>query len=189
MAAERLDAIVIGMGPGGEVAAGRLLEAGKRVGLVERELVGGECSYWACIPSKTVLRPGEVAGESQRAAGVSDAEPEWSATRAYRDGMIRHLDDAAQVRGYAEQGAVVIKGEGRVTGPGMMEVNGRQLAADHLIVATGSEAVIPSIEGLDDVTVWTNRETFTTADLPNRAVVVGGSAVGVRPACSWPASV
>lgn len=106
------------MGPGGEVAASLLLAAGKNVVVIERELIGGECGYWACIPSKTVLRPPEARTGAQRAAGISGGELDWAATSNYRDYMIRHLDDNAQVDGYIREGATVIKGEARVTGPG-----------------------------------------------------------------------
>lgn len=179
---EHFDVIVIGMGPGGEVAASRLLSAGRSVAVVERELIGGECAYWACIPSKTVLRPPEAGGEVDRAAGVGGARLDWPAARDYRDYMARHLDDAAQVDSYLDQGAVVVKGAARLHVPGVVDVDGRELTADQVIIATGSTAVIPPIEGLDEVTVWTNRETYTAADLPARAVIIGGSAVGVETA-------
>lgn len=179
---EHVDVVVIGMGPGGEVAASRLLAAGMSVAVIERELIGGECAYWACIPSKTVLRPPEAGAGADRAAGVDGARLDWAATRDYRDYMARHLDDAGQVTSYTDQGALVVKGEARVTAPGRVDVDGRQLTADHVIVATGSKAVIPPIDGLDEVTVWTNRETYTAHDLPARAVIVGGSAVGVETA-------
>jgi pyruvate/2-oxoglutarate dehydrogenase complex dihydrolipoamide dehydrogenase (E3) component len=179
---EHVDVAVIGMGPGGEVAATRLLAAGRRVAVVERELIGGECAYWACIPSKTVLRPPEAADGVDRAAGVRGATLDWPAARDYRDFMARHLDDSAQVSGYRDQGATVVKGEARITGPGRVRIGDRELTADHLVIATGSAAVIPPIDGLDEVTVWTNREAYTTHELPRRAVVVGGSAVAVETA-------
>ncbi|SDO15111.1 NAD(P)/FAD-dependent oxidoreductase [Geodermatophilus sp. DSM 45219] len=179
---EHFDVIVIGMGPGGEVAASRLLDGGRSVAVVERELIGGECAYWACIPSKTVLRPPEVSGEVDRVAGVDGARMDWPAARDHRDQMARHLDDSAQVDGYVDRGARVVKGVARLTAPGVVDVDGRELAADQVVIATGSAPVIPPIEGLDDVTVWTNRETYTAADLPARAVVIGGSAVGVETA-------
>lgn len=177
---EQFDAIVIGMGPGGEVAASQLLRAGKRVAVVERELIGGECGYWACIPSKTLLRPPEAKGAVVRAAGVDGAELDWPATREYRDYMIRHLDDSNQVKGYEKSGATVVKGVARVTGPGRVEVDGQVHSAEHIIVATGSDAVIPPIPGLDEVPVWTNREATTLTEIPDRVVLVGGSAVGVE---------
>lgn len=179
---EHVDVVVIGMGPGGEVAASRLLAAGKTVAVIERELIGGECAYWACIPSKTVLRPPEAAAGADRAAGVGGAQLNWPQARDHRDYMARHLDDSGQVDSYADQGAVVIKGRARLTAPGTVEVDGRRLTADHIIVATGSHAVIPPIPGLDSVTVWTNRETYTARELPRRVVIVGGSAVGVETA-------
>ena len=177
---EHVDVIVIGMGPGGEVAASRLLAAGKRVAVIERELIGGECAYWACIPSKSVLRPPEAGSGVDRAAGVGGARLDWPDARDYRDYMARHLEDAGQVSGYADQGALVVKGEAHITGPGLVQVGDRELRADHLIVATGAVANIPPIEGLDDIPTWTNRETYTTEELPRRAVLVGGSAVGVE---------
>jgi pyruvate/2-oxoglutarate dehydrogenase complex dihydrolipoamide dehydrogenase (E3) component len=177
---EHIDVIVIGMGPGGEVAAARLLAGGKRVAVIERELIGGECAYWACIPSKTVLRPPEADTEVDRAAGVDGARLDWPAARDYRDYMARHLDDAGQVRGYADQGAIVVKGEARIAGAGRVQVGDHELTAEHLIIATGSVADIPPIDGLDQVNVWTNREAYTMEELPRRAVLVGGSAVGIE---------
>ncbi len=177
---DHFDAIVLGMGPGGEVAASRLLDASKTVAVIERELIGGECGYWACIPSKTLLRPPEARAEADRAAGVSRPDLSWPETRDYRDYMIRNLDDSGQVEGYERQGASVFKGAGRLAGPGVVEVDGRQLHADHVIIATGSDSVIPPIEGLDEVGAWTNREATTLRAIPRRAVMIGGSAVGVE---------
>lgn len=179
---EHVDVAVIGMGPGGEVAASELLAAGKRVAVIERELIGGECAYWACIPSKTVLRPPEAATGVERIAGVNGAQLDWETARDYRDYMARYLDDSGQVSGYTDQGALVLKGDARITAPGHVQVGDREITAEHLIIATGSGAVIPPIEGLDQVTVWTNRETYTTHELPQRAVLVGGSAVGIETA-------
>ncbi|MEX2658306.1 MAG: NAD(P)/FAD-dependent oxidoreductase [Acidimicrobiales bacterium] len=177
---ENFDVIVIGMGPGGEVAASQLLDRGKRVAVIERELIGGECGYWACIPSKTLLRPPEAKAGVARAEGVGGAELDWPATRDHRDTMIRHLDDSKQVIGYETSGATVIKSAARISGPGRVEVDGRTLAAEHIVVATGSDAFLPPIEGLDEVPVWTNREATTLSEIPQRAVMIGGSAVGVE---------
>jgi pyruvate/2-oxoglutarate dehydrogenase complex dihydrolipoamide dehydrogenase (E3) component len=181
---ENFDAIVLGMGPGGEVAASRLLTAGRKVAVVERELIGGECAYWACIPSKTLLRPPEARAGVQRAAGVGGAGLDWATTRDYRDFMIRNLDDAGQVQSYRDQGATVLKGTGQitggVTGGGTVEVDGQRITADHIIVATGSEAFVPPIDGIDSVEVWTNREATTLTDIPGRVVMIGGSAVGTE---------
>lgn len=179
---EHFDVAVLGMGPGGEVAAGRLLKAGKKVAVIERELIGGECAYWACIPSKTLLRPPEARTAATRAAGVTAAELHWGAVSDYRDYMIRHLDDKAQVDEYTGKGATVIKAEARITGPGRLQTADRTLSAEHIIIATGSEPVIPELEGSEDVTHWTNRETFTATSLPRRAAVIGGSAVATETA-------
>jgi Pyruvate/2-oxoglutarate dehydrogenase complex, dihydrolipoamide dehydrogenase (E3) component, and related enzymes len=176
------DVIVIGAGPGGEVAVSRLVAGGLRVALVERELIGGECAYWACIPSKTLLRPPEARAEAAGAAGLSTPEQDWPALRDYRDYMIRHLDDTAQIDGYRKQGATVIKAAARLTGrgPWRIEADGRQITTEHLVIATGSEVLRPPIDGLDQVEVWTNREATTLREIPRRAVMIGGSAVGVE---------
>jgi pyruvate/2-oxoglutarate dehydrogenase complex dihydrolipoamide dehydrogenase (E3) component len=177
---DSFDVVVLGMGPGGEVAASRLLAAGRRVAVVERELIGGECAYWACIPSKTLLRPTDARGEADRAPGVTGARLDWPAIRDRRDFMVRHLDDTAQLHGYEKEGATVVRGAGRITGPGTVEVDGRTLSAGHIIVATGSDAAVPPIDGLDQVPVWTNREATTLREIPERVVVIGGGAVGTE---------
>jgi dihydrolipoamide dehydrogenase len=178
--ADRYDVIIIGMGPGGEACAGRLMAAGKRVAVIERELIGGECAYWACIPSKTMLRPPEARAEAARAAGLGTPELDWAGLRDYRDYMVRHLDDTAQVSGYEKAGATVIKGTAKLAGPGRVQAGGQLLEADHVVIATGSQPVRPAIEGLDKVTVWTNREATTARDIPPRVAMIGGSAVGAE---------
>jgi pyruvate/2-oxoglutarate dehydrogenase complex dihydrolipoamide dehydrogenase (E3) component len=178
--ADRFDAIVVGMGPGGEVVAGRLLEGGLKIAVVERELIGGECAYWACIPSKTLLRPPAVRGEAARAPGVSTPDLQWREAAAYRDYMVRHLDDAKQVEEYEERGAAVFKGAGRLQGPGRVVLDGRTLSAEHVILATGSEPRWPPIEGLASVSVWTNREATLLEEIPRRAVLIGGGPVGIE---------
>jgi dihydrolipoamide dehydrogenase len=177
---DRFDVIIIGMGCGGMTAADRLLAAGRRVAVIERELIGGECSYWACIPSKTLLRGPEVRAEASRAAGVATPALEWPGLRDYRDFMVRHLDDSAQVNGYEQVGVTVIKGSARLAGPGRVEAGGQLLEADHVVIATGSEPVRPAVDGLDQVMVWTNREATNVRDIPGRVLLIGGSAVGVE---------
>ncbi len=178
--AEKFDAIILGMGPGGEVVAGRLLGAGKKVAVVERELLGGECAYWACIPSKTLLRPPEVKSEATRAFGTGTPELKLKEIFDYRDYIIRNLDDSGEKESYEEMGATVVRGEGRLAGPGRVEVNGETFEADHVVVATGSASNILPIEGLEDVTVWTNREATTTREVPERAVIIGGGPNGIE---------
>lgn len=184
-AMEHLDTIVVGMGPGGESVASRLLGEGRRVAVIEGDLIGGECAYYACIPSKVLLRAPEAQREAGGVAGLSRPELDWDGLRGYRDGMIRHLDDSAQVEDYRDLGARVFKGRARLVGrdPWRVVVNGTELRADHVVLATGSEPVLPPIEGLSDLgsdVVWTNREATTLESIPERAVVVGGSAVGVE---------
>ncbi|KQH80827.1 pyridine nucleotide-disulfide oxidoreductase [Mycobacterium gordonae] len=176
------DVIVIGAGPGGEAAVSRLLAGGRRVALIERELIGGECAYWACIPSKTLLRPPEARAEAGAAAGLGAPALDWEQLRDYRDYMIRHLDDTEQVDGYRTQGVTVIKGTARLIGrdPWRIHVDDRQISAEHVVIATGSEPIRPPIDGLDQIPVWTNREATTLRDIPDRAVMMGGSAVGVE---------
>lgn len=177
---ERYDAIVIGAGPAGEVAAYRLNKQGLHVGLVERELIGGECGYWACIPSKTLLRPPEARFEARRAAGIEEPEQRWSEIVEYRNYMIRNLDDAGQVKGYEQSGVTVFKGEGRIAGPGRVEVSGQALETDRIVVATGSDSVIPPIQGLEEAGYWTNREATTLSELPTDVVILGGGPVGIE---------
>ncbi len=177
---ESFDAVILGAGPGGEVAADRLRQAGMRVALVERELVGGECAYWACIPSKTLLRPPEARAEARRVSGLDEPDQRFSEAAVYRDMMIRGLDDEKQVRGYEDEGVAVLKGAGRIAGPGRVEVGGRTLETDRIVVATGSEQRVPPIDGLADVGFWTNREATTLSAVPPRLVVLGGGATGIE---------
>ena len=181
---QRFDAVILGMGPGGEVAASRLIKGGKRVAVVEKELIGGECAYWACIPSKTLLRPPEARSEAERAFGTTTPTLEMKELFDYRDWMIRGLDDSGQVEGYEKKGATVIKGAGRISGPGKVEVNGEILEAEHIIVATGSASNMPPVEGLEDVTVWTNREATTSREVPGRTVILGGGPNSIE-AAQW----
>ena len=176
----RYDAVVLGAGPAGEVAVSRLNGQGLKVALVERELVGGECGYWACIPSKTLLRPPEARSEAERAAGVAAPQLSWPEVAAYRDTMVRHLDDSAQVSGYRDKGVDVFRGEGTIAGPGQVEVDGQLLQTDRIIVATGSDASIPPIDGLEQAGYWTNREATTLAEIPESIVILGGGPVGVE---------
>lgn len=178
------DVAVLGMGPGGEVVADRLLGVGKQVLVVEPELIGGECGYWACIPSKTLLRPVGLAQETAETPGASVSSIAWDQARAWRDDMVRHHDDSRQVEQYEERGATFARGAARITGPGRLEVDGQEFRADQIVVATGSEATLPEIEGLADCTVWTNREVTNLSEVPERVVIIGGGPVAVE-ASQW----
>jgi pyruvate/2-oxoglutarate dehydrogenase complex dihydrolipoamide dehydrogenase (E3) component len=177
---ERFDAVVIGSGPAGEVAISRLAEQGLRVALCERELIGGECAYWACIPSKTLLRPAEARAEATRVAGVSEPRTDWPQVAKYRDFMIRDLDDTNQETGYRDEGVDVRRGEARITGPGRVEIAGTVLETDRIVIATGSDARIPEIDGLEQASYWTNREATTVKELPTSIVILGGGPVGIE---------
>jgi pyruvate/2-oxoglutarate dehydrogenase complex dihydrolipoamide dehydrogenase (E3) component len=180
MAGDRFDAIVIGAGPAGEVVAGRLGDHGLRTALLEQELVGGECAYWACIPSKTLLRPGEVRSECHRAPGTSSPQIGWREVAEYRDFMIRNLDDEQEVESYEEQGIRVLKGTASLRGAGRVEVAGQTIEGDRIVIATGSEAQIPPIDGLAEAGYWTNREATTFVAVPESVIVLGGGPVGIE---------
>lgn len=174
------DAIVVGAGPAGEALVERLHAQDLRTALIERELIGGECAYWACMPSKTLLRAAQLLGEAERAAGLERPSPRWRELSEYRDYMIRGLDDSAQEKAYAERGIDVLRGEARIAAPGEVEVAGEVLRAPRIVIATGSEPIIPEISGLSQAGYWTTREATTITELPASVIVLGGGPVGVE---------
>ncbi len=177
---ESFDVVVLGTGPAGEFTAYRLAARGKNVAVVERERIEGECAYWACNPSKTLLRPVSLWGESVKCFGTEPVKVDWPKISDYRDEMVRHYDDAIFAGRLDEAGITLVRGDGGLDGPGRVVAGERVLTAPDVVIATGSEPIVPPIEGLEESGYWTNREAVSVTQVPRSLLFIGGGPVAVE---------
>src|SRR5438046_3393101 len=182
---QEFDVVCLGGGVAGEALAGELEGSGLSLAVVERELVGGECPYWGCVPSKTLLRSGETLEEAGRARSLAASRVEWDVDFPKVSKrvlwMARDLDDSRPAVALIKTGARLVRGAGKMIDLRTIEVGGDQLVARKaVVIANGGTAAIPPIEGLDKVKYWTNRQAAVPRELPTRLVVLGGGAVGVE---------
>src|SRR5829696_7961996 len=185
MLSQEFDVVCLGGGVAGEAIAAGLQESGLTLAVVERELVGGECPYWGCVPSKTLLRSAETLAEAGRARALAASRVEWTvdfrtvSTRALW--MARNLDDTRPAAAMEATGARLFRGEGKLTDARTLTVGGEELVARRaVVIANGGTAAIPTIPGLDTVEFWTNRQAAIPRELPASLAILGGGAIGVE---------
>ncbi|AEV81157.1 pyridine nucleotide-disulfide oxidoreductase [Actinoplanes sp. SE50] len=181
--ARQVDVVVVGLGVGGEEVAGRLAAAGLSVIGVEHRLVGGECPYWGCIPTKIMVRAGNALAEARRIpglAGTSTVRADWApVAKRIRDEATDDWNDKVAVERFTGKGGTFVRGTAELTGPGQVRVGDQEFAASRgVVIATGTAAVVPPIEGLSGTPFWTNREAVEAAALPASMLVLGGGAIG-----------
>lgn len=184
-APSEVDVVVIGMGPGGEEIAGRLADEGLQVVGVEAGLVGGECPYWGCVPSKMMIRAADLLAEARRVPGVAGdttVTPDWSpVAQRIREEATDDWDDTVAVERFTGKGGILVRGRGRLDGPDAVIVNDRTIRTRHgIVVATGTVAAVPPVDGLAGTPYWTNREAIEVERLPDSMIVMGGGAIGAE---------
>ena len=185
MSDETVDAIILGVGPGGEAVANRLVDAGLSVIAIDDRLFGGECPYWACVPTKMMVRAAGALAEARRVntlAGTATVEPDWAPVAArIRDEATDDWDDAAAIEKFEGRGGRFVRGRGRLTSPRSIDVDGHTFTAQRaVVIGTGTTPMVPPIDGLEGTPYWTNRDVAEATEAPASLIVLGGGPIGVE---------